>query len=148
MKLMTWSGMVVAVQSRIRLTRSFDQRSHTYLGYLLRFEGVIGGERTQFRVAIGSGAHHTHQFRVGDEVEGLGVSVPDPRLEIADIYKVSKLNLIRRGDEQNEIKPPWHGVAPPLDVYRERGHRRLSAATYDSKCNSCLWGCAMPVEMI
>jgi hypothetical protein len=51
---MAWSGMVTAVQPRIRLTRSFDQRSHAYLGYLLRIEGVVGGERTKFRVAIGS----------------------------------------------------------------------------------------------
>src|SRR5262249_34733644 len=29
---------VTAVQPRIRLTRSFDQRSHSYLGYLLRIE--------------------------------------------------------------------------------------------------------------
>ena len=33
-------------------------------------------------------------------------------------------------------------------MYRERGHRRLAAAIYDSKCSSCIWGCAMPVEMI
>ena len=35
-----WSGAVTAVQPRIRLTRSFDERSHTYLGYLLRIEGT------------------------------------------------------------------------------------------------------------
>ena len=28
------------------------------------------------------------------------------------------------------------------------GHRRLAVTTYDSKCNSCIWGCAMAVEMI
>ena len=54
-----WSGMVTAIQPRIRLTRSFDQLSHTYLGYLLRIEGVVAGERTRFGVAIGSGAHRT-----------------------------------------------------------------------------------------
>ena len=37
-----WSGSVTAIQPRIRLTRSFDERSHTYLGYLLRVEGTIG----------------------------------------------------------------------------------------------------------
>jgi len=145
---MAWSGMVTAAQPRIRLTRSFDQLSHTYLGYLLRIEGVVDGGRTQFRVAIGSGAHRTHQLRVRDQVEGVGVRVADPRLEIADIYKVSKLKLISRGETAAETTPPWHGVPPPLEVYRERGHRRLSAATYHSTCSSCLWGCAMPVEMI
>jgi hypothetical protein len=29
---MEWSGMITAVQPRIRLNRSFDQPSHTYLG--------------------------------------------------------------------------------------------------------------------
>jgi hypothetical protein len=28
-----WQGVLLSVQPRIRLTRSFDQRSHTYLGY-------------------------------------------------------------------------------------------------------------------
>ncbi len=27
-----WSGVLTTVQPRIRLTRSFDQRSHTYQG--------------------------------------------------------------------------------------------------------------------
>ena len=38
-----WSGSVTAIQPRIRLTRSFDERSHTYLGYLLRVEGSGDG---------------------------------------------------------------------------------------------------------
>ena len=31
-----WHGVLLSVQPRIRLTRSFDQRSHTYLGYSLK----------------------------------------------------------------------------------------------------------------
>ena len=31
-----WHGVLTSVQPRIRLSRSFDQRSHTYLGYALR----------------------------------------------------------------------------------------------------------------
>jgi hypothetical protein len=101
----------------------------------------------QFRVGIGSGTQAKQQIRIGDHVEGLGHRVADPRLEAADIYKVSKLKLIQRGAELPTIAP-WHGVPPPLPVYRERGHRRLAAATYDSKCSSCVWGCTMPLEMI
>ena len=142
-----WSGAVTSVQPRIRLTRSFDERSHTYLGYLLRIEGTVGGVSAEFRVGIGSGTHAKHQFRMGDRVEGLGHRVAGPRLETADIYRVSKLKLIRRGEEQ-ALAAPWHGVPPPLPAYRERGHRRLAVTTYDSKCNSCIWGCAMAVEMI
>jgi hypothetical protein len=69
-------------------------------------------------------------------------------MEIADMYKISKLKLTRRGAEPIALPPPWHGPPPPLEIYRQRGHRRLSVATFDSKCSSCLWGCAMPVEMI
>ena len=143
-----WSGAVTAVQPRIRLTRSFDERSHTYLGYLLRIEGTIGGESAEFRVGVGSGAHAKHQFRIGDHFEGLGHRVEDPRLETADIYKVSRLKLTRRGEQLATTAPPWRGMPPPLSVYRERGHRRLAVTTYDAKCQSCIWGCAMPVEMI
>ncbi len=142
-----WSGTVTAVQPRIRLTRSFDEQSHTYLGYVLRIDGTVGGESVNFRVGIGSGPHAKHQLRIGDQVEGLGHRVTDPRFESADIYKVSKLKLMRRGEEL-ATTAPWNGVPPPLTVYRERGHRRLAVKTYDCQCTSCIWGCVMPVEMI
>jgi hypothetical protein len=38
-----WQGVLISVQPRIRLGRSFDQRSHTYLGYTLRVRGNIAG---------------------------------------------------------------------------------------------------------
>ena len=78
---------------------------------------------------------------------GLGHRVAYPRLETAGIYKVSKLKLLRRGEEE-ETAPPWSGVPPALEVYRERGHRRLAVTPYDAKCNRCIWGRAMPVEII
>jgi hypothetical protein len=37
-----WSGKVISVQPRIRLLRSFDQRSHSYLGYILQIHDTIG----------------------------------------------------------------------------------------------------------
>ena len=76
-----WSGIVTAVQPRIRLTRSFDERSHTYLGYVLRIEGSVGGV-ADFRVSIGAGTHAKHQLRIGDHVEGLGHRIADPRLKM------------------------------------------------------------------
>jgi hypothetical protein len=93
-----WSGVITAVQPRIRLTRSFDERSHTYLGYLLRIQGTLGTTSGDFRIAVGPGAHAQHEFRVGDSLAGLGDRVADPRLEIADLYRVSKLKLIARGE--------------------------------------------------
>jgi hypothetical protein len=37
-----WQGVSLSVQPRIRLTRSFDRRSHTYLGYSLKVRGRVG----------------------------------------------------------------------------------------------------------
>ena len=48
-----WQGVVTSVQPRIVLMRSFDQRSHSYLGYVLRLDGVIARESRDFLIAIG-----------------------------------------------------------------------------------------------
>ena len=144
-----WSGVLVSVQPRIRLTRSFDQRSHSYLGYVLRVDGAIGGEEREFSVAIGEAAHAEHQFRIGDRVGGDGVPVADARTELAELYKVSKLQVHARGAETIAPPQPWHGAPPPLPICRERGHRRLAAKTYKSSCTTCIWGCHnMAVELI
>ena len=142
-----WSGVITAVQPRIRLTRSFDERSHSCLGYLLGIKGTIDGADREFRVGMGPEVHTEHQFRIGDSIEGMGYRVRDPHLEISDIYRLSKLKLLRRG-EASDSGPPWHGIASPLPIFRERGHWRLATATYESKCQSCIWGSAMPVEII
>ena len=143
-----WSGVLTSVQPRIRLTRSFDERSHTYQGYVLRVRGTIGEEQREFVVAVGQGAHERHQLRVGDVVSGEGVPVADPRIETAELYKVSQLKVLDRQGLPEHTPPPWHGVPPALPVYRERGHRRLDGRTYNSKCATCIWGCRMAVEVI
>ena len=146
---LSWSGVVVAVQPRIRLTRSYDQRTHTYQGYLLRLEGRIGDEDRVFTIGVGKGAHKKHQFQIDDQVSGVGHYVLDEELEIAELYKVSKLEVSRGvAKEDSKKPPPWLGVPPELEVYRARGHRRLAAQTYELKCTTCIWGCLMPVEMI
>lgn len=143
-----WQGEVLSVQPRIRLMRSFDQSSHGYLGYVLRIRGTLAGEVGEFVVALGKGAHEKHQFRVGDRLLGAGERVADSRLETAEIYKASGLKIIGKASEAVPSPPPFVGTAPSLDVYRERGHRRLAATTYSTKCTSCKWGCQMAVEMI
>jgi hypothetical protein len=67
-------GRVVAVQPRIGLHRSFDQLWHSYRSYALVLEDGT-------RIAIGPAAHAKQAFRIGDEVEGSGASVPKPRAE-------------------------------------------------------------------
>jgi len=143
-----WQGTVVGVQPRIRLTRSFDERYHTYLGYMLRLQGQIGDEQGEFLVGIGKAAQAKHQFRVGDKVGGRSVPVVNPKVEPVGYYKTAGLKVVRRTAAGEQTPPPWHGVPPELEVYRERGHRRLSAHTYKAKCLSCIWGCRMAVEMI
>lgn len=61
---------------------------------------------------------------------------------------MSGLKVVARGDETPAEAPPHLGVPPALQVYHERGHRRLAARTYAAKCATCSWGCEMAVEMI
>lgn len=144
----SWRGRIISIQPRIRLMRSFDERSHTYLGYTLQLEGIIGDEKKVFIIAVGKGAHAKHQFRIDDTVSGMSLPVSDPRTETAEYYKTSKLKIIDRGHYSQSDGPPYHTGPPLLEVYRERGHRRLDSRTYRSKCNTCIWGCLMPVEVI
>jgi hypothetical protein len=143
-----WSGRIVAIQPRIRLMRSFDERHHSYQGYVLHIDGTCGDEKDEFQVAIGKGAHEKHQLRAGMEVSGLAIPVPDPRLETAGFYKVSGLKVLKDVEGEPFADPPFQGVPPNLETYRSRGHLRLAAKTYESKCSTCIWGCRMPVEMI
>jgi hypothetical protein len=140
-------GVLVSVQPRIRLDRSFDERTHSYLGYVLGVRGSVDEEEREFLVAIGKGAQEKHAFRVGDRVRGQSLPVDDPRLETAEYFKTSGLEVLERAPELDAAPPPWHGVAPALPVYRERGHRRLDARTCAAKCSSCQWGCKMAVVM-
>jgi hypothetical protein len=143
-----WKGTLKGVQPRIRLMRSYDQRSHTYLGYVLIISGEVEGEPREFKVAIGKVAQAKHGFQAGDQVEGMSEPVIDQQQEIAEFYKTSKLNIMVRNSGVTAVPPPWLGIVPELDIYRQRGHRRLAARTYDLKCHSCIWACKMPVEMI
>ncbi|MHC5058748.1 MAG: hypothetical protein ACYTKD_29165 [Planctomycetota bacterium] len=146
-----WQGTITSVQPRIRLMRSFDERQHSYLGYVLRVSGHIGEEEREFTVAIGKGAQQKHAFRMGDQVQGQSVPVADPRVEPAEVYKTSGLKVVERPETPEATgapPPPYLGIPPALEIYRARGHRRLSARTYTSRCTVCMWGCRMPVEII
>jgi hypothetical protein len=144
----SFSGLIISIQPRIRLTRSFDQRSHTYLGYVLLVRGSGGAAERDVLVAIGAGTQRGHRLRAGDSVSGMALAVSEPQNEIARLYKVSGLEVLERGASAAASGPPWQDVPPPLPIYRERGHRRLDANTYERKCTACMWGCRMPVEMI
>ena len=144
----SWSGHLISVQPRIRLTRSFDQRHHSYLGYVLAIDGVCGDNHGQFNIAIGKGAQEKHSFQIGMEVSGQSSPVEDPALETASYYKTCKLRVGRETADPPDTSPPFCGVPPELPTYRARGHRRLDAKTFASNCITCIWGCRMPVAMI
>jgi len=131
----------------IPAVRSFDERSHTYQGFVLRIEGEGAGPAGSLIVALGEGAQAKHGFRPGDLVSGEGEPVADGRREIADLYKVAKLKRTP-ATQSTTAPPPWLTAPPALTVYRDRGHRRLDTATFRRKCANCMWGCEMPVEMI
>ena len=143
----TWSGQILSVQPRIRLLRSFDQRNHNYLGYSLLISGMIDTQEREFLVGIGKAAHEKYQFKVGDKVKGVACPVADNRTEVVEFYKVSKLEIVEKKEPAAFITPPWIGIPPALDIYRQRGHRRLDPRTYTTHCRQCIWGCLMPVEM-
>jgi hypothetical protein len=123
-----WSGNVISVQPRIRLTRSFDQRSHSYLGYVLQVDGVAGEEKRTFTIGIGKGAHAKHRFRAGDVISGKSEAVRDTRTEAAEYYKASALKVIERNDGPAGPPPPWRGIPPELAIYCARGHGRTQRA--------------------
>lgn len=145
---LAFAGTILAVQPRIRLIRSFDQSSHSYLGFVLRIRGTLTGQAAEFTIGIGNGAQAKHQFRAGDTVSGECLPVVDPEKEPVEYYKTSKLKLVARPDPATTTPPPWHGVPPDLPTYRTRGHRRLDVRTYDTHCLTCIWACRMSVEMI
>ena len=110
---LSWEGTVTSVQPRIRLMRSFDQRQHEYLGYVLRLDGNVAGDSRAYSIAIGKGAHEKHGFRVGDRLTGSGVLVPAPEREIAEIYRVSGIKLLARSDNHGTScapEPPHHPI--------------------------------------
>lgn len=144
----SWSGRLIAVQPRIRLLRSFDQRNHNYMGYALLVSGVVDGQEREFLIGIGKAAQAKYQFKAGDLVRGDAYPVADSRTETVEFYKTSKLEIVEQSDPAIIIPPPWFGIPPELEIYRQRGHRRLDPRTYASHCKQCIWGCLMPVEMI
>ncbi len=143
-----WSGEVVSIQPRIRLLRSFDERSLSYLGFQVCVAGRIGRLDREFTVGIGKATQATHGLEAGDHVRGLCEQVADSRREPAEYYKVARLRVTKHPVEVPMSPPPWLGIPPDLETYRARGHRRLHPRTYASKCSTCIWGCRMPVEII
>ncbi len=147
MEKLKFEGRVKAVQPRIRLGRSFDLTHHNYLGYAILVEGSLDDEPSVIWVGIGKGTQSKFQFKVHDQIQGECLPVADDRLERVGYYKVSKLTKAGGVREEPSAPPPWKSIPPELEIYRARGHRRLDTRTYNRKCQTCMWGCRMPVEI-
>jgi len=107
--------------------RSFDERHHSYQGYVLRVSGACGGEDGDFLIAIGKAAQEKYRFRAGMEVAGLATPVADSRLETARFYKASGLEVVQDVEGDVSAGLPCVGTPPDLATYRSQGHRRLAA---------------------
>ena len=140
----TIEGLIVAVQPRIRLLRSFDQRQHNYPGYALLVESAV--DRKQVWIGVGPAAQAKFGFCAGGSFSAEAEPVANPELEVVDYYKASKIRYLP-GDSPSGAPPPWLGLPPELPAYRARGHRRLDPRAYASFCHRCIWGCRMAVEM-
>ena len=84
---MTWHGHIVAIQPRIRLTRSFDERGHTYQGYTLAIDGTIDGEPGVFVIAIGKAAQASCASRHS--------ATPVRKCDMLEITRVSPHPVVR-----------------------------------------------------
>jgi len=144
----SWSGRLSAVQPRIRLLRSFNELQHQYLGYVLSLKGKLSNRTGEYLVAVGNGAHIRHRFHAGMELCGVSWPVENSKSEISGWYQTSQIVVLDIPEAKPTPGPPFLGIPPDLEVYRERGCRRLNPATYTSKCDTCIWGCRMPVEII
>lgn len=89
-------------------------------------------------VAVGQKTHEINRFLIGDYISGEAFPIEKPKQEWADLYKVSKLRIIKRGSPSEDRPADMNGgITPPLNVYREHGHVRLDPRTYELKCRQC-----------
>ena len=121
-----WVGELLGVQPRIRLLRSYDERNHNYMGYVLYVRGEVDGAAREFTVGVGPGAQAKHGFCAGDRVGGLALPVADARLEPVEFYKVSALELLSRAS------------AAPATAASTRAPSKRVAATA-SGARACRW---------
>lgn len=137
-------GTLVWIQPRIRLTRSFDEAYHTYLGYALTIEQE---DKSLVSIGISERIHEQHQLYAGMIVSGSCAPVQDERMESVAYYRLTKFKVLEAPGARNTCMP-YTQIPPSLAEYRERGCRRLASRTYQSRCFSCIWSCRMPVEII
>ncbi len=151
----SWHGVVVAIQPRIHILRSFTAESRSFLGYVLQMEGTIGDEMGSFTLAVGKGTHHRHQLRAGDTLRGAGApradgaGKRDESADPAEYIQAGSLEVVARGDgKEVAAPPPWLEVPPDAVVYERRRPQAIDAYLFDLYCARCIWGCRMAAEIV
>jgi hypothetical protein len=142
-----FTGRIKGVQPRIKLIRSFDEIHHNYLGYNIFLDGSVNDEKKEFIIAIGKAAEYKFELQSGQTIKGACQKVLKPENEISDYYKVIGINILDSNVDEFS-SPPFLGLPVHLEVYRERGHRRLLEKSYNLDCRYCKWACKMPTEII
>ena len=113
---LAWRGTLLGIQPRIRLTRSFDERSHAYLGYSLRLDGAIGNRRGEGLMLQMMGRALDRSRDYAQAVEVLEGALPtlhpdDERLQgrIRMDLAEALLNLGRYGEAAERLTEalPW-----------------------------------------
>ena len=94
-------GRLIAVQPRIRLLRSFDQRQHNYAGYALLMEGVPKSQEPPVWIGVGPAAHAKFGFCAGGSFSAEVEPVANPELEAVDYYKATKIRYTPAGPQQD-----------------------------------------------
>lgn len=134
-----FSGRITSIQPNVRLLRSFDQRTFEPAGYRI----ALDSGQLFLGIAEAKVAHF--QLQVGVTVTGEYVT---SQRHVPLAYEVTQIKVIGSSSPPKTKSPPFLGVPPSLQVYEERGCRRLSEKTYETKCSTCLWGAFMYVDMI
>ena len=66
---------------------------------MLQLDGLVDDESRTFTIAITEAAHAKHRLQVGDALSGAGEPVVDTRTETAELYKISKLEVLNRTED-------------------------------------------------
>jgi len=143
----SWQGRVLAVKPRIRLVRSYDQRSHVYLGFSLFLDGSLDEELREFSVGLGKAAQAKHLFRTGDVVSGTSSPVADNRFGERRSLQDERPETSLKRAGVGELWPALaRSTALPRDLSRERASSSR-CSNLRRRMPSLHLGCRMPVEM-
>jgi hypothetical protein len=143
-----WCGTIMSIQPRTTVWRyKLDNRTHYHRGYNIFLDGVAGGLKAPFSVAISEKQQQKLEFRIGYGVKGTAWSKMYDISDYADYYRAGGLKVIKRGEPTENTPPPYLITPPDMATYEWRGARMLSQSSYKGKCFQCAWATMSAVEI-